>query len=191
MKMNVLLAGVAILATTFTTAATAAINAPIPVSAYITLGGLDWAWAIPLPGAQFANALSYQGTQGWRYPTAAELGAAPLATNFLKPGGNVPFNGTGADGANFQVTNATYTGAGACASPYFNTGFLHCDWQDGNGQPFGPWAPGNANNSTFADQLFVRVSASVPEPASWALLTLGFGMVGSAIRRRHAATVAA
>jgi hypothetical protein len=31
---------------------------------------------------------------------------------------------------------------------------------------------------------------SVPEPASWMLLIAGFGMVGSAMRRRNAAVAA-
>lgn len=36
---------------------------------------------------------------------------------------------------------------------------------------------------------FIRVvSGAVPEPASWALMIAGFGMVGAAVRRRTAAT---
>lgn len=35
------------------------------------------------------------------------------------------------------------------------------------------------------------VSGTVPEPASWALLIGGFGLVGNAMRRRHPATVTA
>ena len=168
------------------TPAYAVLNIPVPTSAYITYGGLDWAWAIPLPGSSFPNALSYQGTQGWRAPTVAELSAAPLATDFLKAGGNTPFGGTGADGSQFQATNSAYTAArsaGACASVYFNTGYNHCDWQDGNGQPNGPWA-GTAGAASFADQLFVR-SVAVPEPGTWAMMLGGFGVLGGALRNRR------
>lgn len=37
----------------------------------------------------------------------------------------------------------------------------------------------------------VTAAPGVPEPAAWALLTVGFGVVGSALRRRPRATVAA
>lgn len=171
--------------------AVAALDVPIPANAYITMGGLDWAWAIPLPGTSYPNALDYQGTQGWRLPTAAELAMAPLATDFLFAGGNVPFGGIDpVSGARFLVTNADYTtaaSAGACAAPYFQSGFVHCDWQDGLGQPLGPWA-GMPGSFTFSDQLYVRdASGVIPEPGTWALLIAGFGMVGLALRQRKPA----
>ncbi|UAJ12307.1 Npun_F0296 family exosortase-dependent surface protein [Glacieibacterium megasporae] len=36
-----------------------------------------------------------------------------------------------------------------------------------------------------------NVAAAVPEPATWALLTVGFGLVGASVRRRHSTVVAA
>ena len=105
---------------------------------------------------------------------------APLATAFLFPGGNVPFgvfssSGTaGVDpvsGAHFSATNPAYiaaASAGACATPYFNVVFQNCDWQDGLGQPFGPWV-GLPGAHDFGDQLVVRFdSPTVPGPIAGA-----------------------
>ncbi len=49
--------------------------------------------------------------------------------------------------------------------------------------------PGGAPPISFLDG--VSLTASVPEPASWALMLAGFGSVGFALRRRAAATIAA
>ena len=162
------------------------INSPVPTNAYISQSGLDWAWAFPCPAAGgfcgdgSAIDLTYQSTQGWRLPTALELAIAPLATDFLFAGANVPFNGSdGVSGATFAFTNGNYTGDGACATPYFTNSYLHCDWGQGNGQPFGPWS-GSPGASGSAEQLVVR---QVPEPSTVALIGLAllsvfsFGMM--------------
>lgn len=167
------------------TAQAAFLDSPVPSNAYITVGGLDWAWAFPLP-AGFGLDLGYQASQGWRLPTAAELLSAPLATAFLFAGANVPLGGTDpVSGASFQATNANLNGAGACATPYFSNSYKHCDWQDGLGQPYGPWV-GMPGAPGFGEQLVVRASA-VSAPASMAVLGMGLLGLGAAVRRRRPA----
>jgi hypothetical protein len=163
MKSKTWIATLTVLVTVTTAANAAFMNAPVATNAFIEEGGLDWAWASPL---QSGLDLSFQSQFGWRLPTLAELATAPLATDFLFAGGNVPFNGTDpVSGALFQEQNAAYIAAGsagACATPYFSTQFHHCDWHDGLGQLFGPWA-GMPGAVPFADQLVVR-TAAVPGP---------------------------
>ena len=174
-------------------ASAAYFDSPVPASAYITKGGLDWAWAYPLPSGSGGFDLAYQSTQGWRLPTAAELAGAPLATEFMKPGGNVPLGGADpVSGATFQATNANLTGPAACATPYFSTSYRHCDWDNGLGQPTGPWA-GMPGASHYAEQLVVRPSAApapvVPVPTlgleALALLSLGLAGAGWLQRSRR------
>ena len=168
-------------------ASAALLNVPVPSNAYITKGGLDWAWAYPLL-ADSGIDLSYQSTQGWRLPTAAELTNAPLATDFMKAGANVPLGGTDAvSGAGFHATNATLTGPAACATPYFSTSYTHCDWWDGLGQVNEPWA-GMPNARDFADQLVVRkitpiVVAPVPALELEGLALLSLSLLGVAWAR--------
>lgn len=159
----------------------ALVNAPLPVNSYITINGLDWAWAFPLPASSGLD-LSFQSAFGWRLPTLQELANAPLATDFIFAGANVPLDGSDpVSGAFFSATNENLTGAAACATPYFSNSYSHCDWQDGNGQTFGPWA-GSPDAFSFADQLVVR-GTNVPEPTTVAMLGLGL-LAFSATRKR-------
>lgn len=169
------LAAVALGAATIAAPASAAIiNAPVPSANYITFGSNDWAWASPCPpsgGAQGTTCgagplldLSYQSTQGWRLPTAAELAAGPSVSDF--------------------GTSSSF----ACASSWFNSIYSHCDYSDAQGGAvFG--SPGGSG--WYAETWVLRSSdwgSAVPEPATWAMMIAGFGLVGSVVRRRRAST---
>lgn len=159
----------------------------LPANSYISFGGFDWAWAYPLPGDAGGFTLAGQSGFGWRIPTVAELAFAPPATAFLFAGGNVPFNGADpGSGAFFSATNDAYTGDGACATPWFSTVYLHCDWQDGLGQPLGPWA-GMEGAPSFGEQLVIRgdATSTVPEPATMSLMAMGLAGLAAARKRRQ------
>ncbi|ARE41660.1 hypothetical protein RGUI_3519 [Rhodovulum sp. P5] len=165
-------------------ASAALYEAPVAANAYITMDGLDWAWANPLPANNSSFDLSYQSAFGWRLPTVAELVNAPLATDFIFAGANVPLSGTDpVSGAYFTTATASLTGDAACASPYFSNTFYHCDWQDGLGEIYGPWA-GMQDAESFAEQLVVRsATPPVPLPGAAGLLLAGLGGI-AALRRR-------
>ena len=85
-----------------------------PANAFITFGGLDWAWASPCHsgGASDCGASVVPNGLGWRYATAAEWAVRPAESDFLDAGGN--FAGAG--------------GQMRCASAYFASGHSHCDY---------------------------------------------------------------
>jgi len=170
---------------------------PVPDNATMTYNGLQWAWggACAYSGCGFAGGdLTYQGTQGWRLPTATELGwvdtydavdASAFSQLFFYPGANVPANGSDpVTGANFNFANPS---AGACASPYFeNDGITHCDYGDGlTGSWYGTVRGGLSSTS---EQLYVRTAAAgpvtaVPEPLTMSIF--GAGLAGAAALRRR------
>lgn len=118
-------------------------------------------------------------------PTAAELANAPLTTDFLVAGGNVPFNGTDpVSGAYFDFTSGTnYNGTGALASPYFNDTYVWGDYGNApgaGGSNVVPWW-GQPGAVIYSESLVVR---SVPEPATWAMMLAGFAGLGFAAFRR-------
>ena len=178
------LAAAVLAATVLSTPAAAVINAPVPTNAFITFGGNDWAWAAPCaPSSPSCGGitLAFQGALGWRLPTLAEFATGPTANDFLFRGANVPGSGTSVEGTQFFGTASD----GACAAAYFSTNQNHCDFGDGQvGGIFGNGGPftGNPNVETW-----VIRGAVVPEPGTWALLIVGFGMVGTAARRRRLA----
>lgn len=81
-----------------------------------------------------------------------------------------------------------YLGATLVASTTFTTGVDITQWYGVTGGGFDRiviTAPGN--NALLATDFQI---GSVPEPASWAMLIAGFGLVGTAARRRRMASAA-
>lgn len=165
--------------------ALAIVNAPVPTNATITHNGIVWAWANPCDayGGCGDIDLSYQGPLGWRLPTVAEFALRPNATDFVFAGANVPLGGSDGVGNNF--TFGSPGGDAACATAYFSNFYTHCDW--GNGAADLWYNPAGGNGGYF-ETLLVQGDARVPEPATWAMLIVGFGLVGHSLRRRAVAT---
>lgn len=167
-------------------AQSAFLDAPVPSNAFITFNSLDWAWASPCSAAGCGSGvgldLSFQSAFGWHVPSAAELALAPLATDFVFSGANVPLGGSDpVSGANVQFGPAP--GDVAIAVPYFNTLYFHGDWQNAPGSSGSielAWnGIGGEDLAAFAEFLVVR---QVPEPST--MLLLGGGLLGLAAFRR-------
>jgi hypothetical protein len=78
---------------------------------------------------------------------------------------------------------------------YSDTGFqfLGFTWtQTGSGVPAFSFRDADNDGVTWPtlDNLVIGIANPVPEPASWALMLGGFGLVGGALRRRAGAVVA-
>jgi len=97
-----------------------------------------------------------------------------IGSNFgswTQAGHSAPFGalvGRYADGT-FQTFGANFTGAAT------GTGALDLFYWDSN----------NADN---AGEIAFNIAAGIPEPATWAMMIMGFGLVGSALRQAKGRT---
>lgn len=109
-------------------------------------------------------------------------------------------NGTWLDFAGLNYTATNNTNAGAIDGNAFATAVSGTigGLAIANGQRFGfRWVDTDttgADHGVAVDNLTIRAGvaqvAAVPEPGTWALLILGFGAVGGAMRRRKSAALA-
>lgn len=160
------------------------VETPLPANTYITKDGLDWVWAYPYNNGHANFDLSYQSQFGWRLPTEQELANAPLATEFIFAGANVPLGGSDpVSGASFHVSNPALDGAAACATPYFSNGsWNHCDWGDADE---GVWY-GQDGALDWAEQLLVRGEMSnqaVPTLSTFGIALMVLALFGFAATR--------
>jgi hypothetical protein len=84
------------------------------------------------------------------------------------------------------ITNGS---VGVTDSDTIENGALFFLFTDATAQPGAAWQNFGRYDMAFTAQFGGQVAA-VPEPASWAVLIAGFGVVGAAARRRRAATAA-
>lgn len=170
-------------------------DVPLPNNAFITLNGFDWAWGANCNANEGTGCdtldFAFQTGQGWRIAEAGDMDLAPLATDFLFDGANVPYNGVDPiTGASFS-SGGTYDmemSAGACASAYFTSGdgAIQCNFGNGSGQNINTngWFNQNGESRFFADVLFVRDGTVIPVPAAvWLFGSSLIGLVGLARRR--------
>ena len=95
---------------------------------------------------------------------------------------SLSFRGVGMLGS-VLAPNAAYTGSGVINGQLLVGSYT------------GSWAGGatQVNKVMYTGGLLdpvVRLQASVPEPATWAMMIMGFGFVGAALRRRRGARLA-
>ncbi|MET0307734.1 MAG: PEP-CTERM sorting domain-containing protein [Sphingomonas sp.] len=175
-------------------AAHAQYRPPVPDNAYITIDGLDWAWALPYNAVQdpyFYSGIDlfYQGKLGWRFPTPEEFAIHPVLADFTFAGAN------GEAGLPPSISIIRYSGLYgvptedvACATAWFSN-LDFCNWDQAfQGHWYDPAAP--FESQYVYQTLVVRPhgfvpAGPVPEPGHWILLLIGFGILGAASRARY------
>ena len=176
------IAAVAVLATGLTGGANAALlSGPVDADEYITFGGLNWAWASPcMPNATDCNEfVSIVLFDGWRLPTVAEYNDRPAPEAFYvgDPLDN-PLACAAAWFVNSVDLNYCDTGdaeAGYIYHPTITTYIVNGDELDGSGA-----------ETWLVQEIGSGGPTAVPEPATLAVLGMGFLGLGLARRRKMA-----
>jgi hypothetical protein len=143
------------------------IYAPVPSSEYVTIDGVDWAWASPCSAtAPSCSSIdwSFQSGEGWRLPTPQEVATLIFGdlSGFL----------------------SHFDGGNICASAWFDNTYSHCDY--GDAAFGGIW---NGDGSPWYSETFVLrgAVAAIPVPAGGLLLLSALGGIAAFGRRRKAA----
>jgi uncharacterized protein (TIGR03382 family) len=159
-KAYLQLATVAVVLTVGISGASAALTVgPLPDTAYITVGDLDWAWASPVNVQFFSNneLMPPEFQEGWRFATDAEMAGLPSLADFTRP-------------------DASYIQA----SEYWNTVYTHVDPGDfAAGYVSSQWGHGTYDTE---ETVYVRDVSVIPAPGALALV--GAGLLSLVARRR-------
>lgn len=154
---------------------------PIPLTEVLVNfnnSGLDWVYAGPIAPNEFGagniQPASYRAAEGWRVASVAEWAARPIWSDFIRPGFTL------ASPQNGFTNHSIYIFA-----PEYWSNFSHVD--------MGDFANGRVTDgvngvlSGVPETIYVRNSAgsgAVPEPATWAMMLVGFAAIGGAMRSR-------
>ena len=145
--------------------------------------GLDWVYVGPVAPNEFGpgqvSSPSFRAAEGWRAATAAEWALRPVdyraftRTGFAAPSAACGFN----DHSSYRF-----------ASEYWSN-FTHVDLCDYEQDRVTDGVNGLV--SGVPETIYVRntLNGAVPEPATWAMMIGGFGLLGAAARRRTKTTV--
>ena len=158
-----------------------------PASATIHIGDmLNIQYRFPTLGSIFADSGNFMYTGVGQTVVSAGITAVILGGNSVEFANNQGFNGAVFSSSSNNGPVLTDLTNGSAFSGWTVTSFTQ------------PYTSANLGNSAigvnFAGQTYnggsVTISGAVPEAATWALMIVGFGMVGVTARRRAAAVAA-
>ena len=147
-----------------------------------SLYGVVYAWDGSNPTTELWRSETISGTAGLVSftPTGVTLAQGQTYVAFLSTYGLENNSGLASIG-----TCLTFVGCSSNQTPYLGTLIIGNIYFDG--PSFNPIV-NNSRDATFSVTI---TESAVPEPATWAMLIIGFGAVGFAARRRQGDRVAA